>query len=64
MKKVLDKIANLIEVRKIVTLIFALSFVYLSVTLKLMPSETLPIFTMIFGYYFGKSTSEDGRKGD
>lgn len=57
-----NKLAALIEVRKIVTLMFAIGFLYLAISLAFAPSESLPIFTMILGYYFAKSTALD--KGD
>ncbi|WP_083998414.1 hypothetical protein [Caryophanon tenue] len=56
----IKKLAALIEVRKIVTLMFALGFLYLALTLAFAPSESLPIFTMVLGYYFAKSTALDG----
>ena len=59
-----NKIANLVEVRKIVTLLFAGVFAYMAITKQLTGESVLSILTMIFGYYFGKSTALDERKSD
>jgi len=58
-----NKVAALIEVRKIVTLLFALVFCYLAVFQYLSAESVLSILTMVFGYYFGKSTALD-KSGD
>jgi len=54
-----NKVAALIEVRKIVTLLFALVFCYLAIFEYLGAESVLSILTMVFGYYFGKSTALD-----
>lgn len=59
----LKKIAALIEVRKIVTLVFAAVFSYLAISGKLTAESVLAILTMVFGYYFGKSTALDDNRG-
>lgn len=58
----LKKLSNLIEVRKIVTLVFAGVFSYLSIAGKLSAESVLAILTMVFGYYFGKSTALDSNE--
>lgn len=50
---------NLFSVRKIIALAVTAVFCYLSLTQKISSSEFVPIFTMIIGYYFGKSTALD-----
>lgn len=53
------KVAALIEVRKLVTLLFSLIFSYLAISGDLSAESVLAILTMVFGYYFGKSTALD-----
>ncbi|MEG0259610.1 MAG: hypothetical protein RR595_12105 [Lysinibacillus sp.] len=55
-----NKVAALIEVRKIITLLFAIVFSYLAAFERIPVEYTLSILTMVFGYYFGKSTAQDG----
>ncbi|MGL5087046.1 MAG: hypothetical protein ACRC68_15250 [Clostridium sp.] len=50
---------KLISVRKIIALAVTGVFCYLSITQKISSTEFIPIFTMIIGYYFGKSTALD-----
>lgn len=63
MKDVIKKVAALIEVRKLVTLLFASTFVYLAVAGAVNPTDVIAIFTMVFGYYFGRSTALDRSDG-
>jgi hypothetical protein len=53
------KIEALIEVRKIIALMFAGLFVYMAVTETLNANDVLNIVLMVIGYYFGKSTALD-----
>lgn len=63
MKDVIKKVATLVEVRKLVTLLFAAAFVYLALTGGVNPTDVIAIFTMVFGYYFGRSTALDRADG-
>ena len=47
------------SVRKINALVLTIVFCYLSIVGKIEPSEFIPIFSMVLGYYFGKSTALD-----
>ena len=47
------------SVRKIISLVLTIVFCYLSIVGKIEPSEFIPIFSMVLGYYFGKSTALD-----
>ena len=47
------------SVRKIIALVLTIVFCYLSIVGKIEPSEFIPIFSMVLGYYFGKSTALD-----
>lgn len=48
-----------LELRKVIALCVTLVFCYLSIVGKIHTSEFIPIFSMIIGYYFGKSTALD-----
>lgn len=48
-----DKLAKLIDVKSIVTLILTLVFSYLSVVSKIADREFVQIFLMIISFYFG-----------
>lgn len=48
-----------LSVRKIIALGVTAVFCYLSIIGKITSSEFIPIFSMIIGYYFGKSTALD-----
>lgn len=59
----------LVEVRKLIALSFAGLFIYLAVSGKVSPEQSLPIVLMVISYYFGKSTALDrpggeGKRGD
>lgn len=45
------------ELRKIIALCLTLVFCYLSVVGKIQTNEFIPVFGMVIGYYFGKSTA-------
>ena len=47
------------SVRKIIALVLTIVFCYLSIVGKIESSEFIPIFSMVLGYYFGKSTALD-----
>lgn len=54
-----DKIAKLINVKSIVTLILTVVFSYLAVNEKISGTEFLTIFTVIIGFYFGTQSMKD-----
>lgn len=51
-----------LSVRKIIALGVTSVFCYLSIIGKISTNEFIPVFSMIIGYYFGKSTALDGPK--
>ena len=57
-----EKIAKLINVKSIVTLILTLVFAYLAIESKISGSEFLTIFTVIIGFYFGTQANKDNDK--
>ncbi len=52
----------LASVRKIIAILMTLVFCYLSVRGIIQANEFIPIFSMVLGYYFGKSTALDDPK--
>ena len=48
-----EKLAKLVNVKSIVTLIICCVFAYLSVIGRIMPDQFLTIFTVVIGFYFG-----------
>lgn len=56
-----NKIAKLIDVKSIVTLILTAVFSYLAVEGKISGSEFLTIFTVIIGFYFGTQAIKNNR---
>lgn len=48
-----------LELRQIIAMCLTLVFCFLSVTGKISVNEFIPVFSMIIGYYFGKSTALD-----
>lgn len=51
--KIREKIAKLIDVKSLVTLILTAVFAFLSVTGKLSPEQFLTVFTTVIAFYFG-----------
>lgn len=47
------------SIRRIVAISLTAVFCYLSVTGKVTTDQFLPVFSMVIGYYFGKSTALD-----
>lgn len=55
--EILEKIKGMIGVRKIIALMMTAVFSYMAVSGIVTPQEFLPVFSMVIGYYFGKSTA-------
>jgi hypothetical protein len=55
----MSKLIALVEVRKIIALLFAGLFFFLMVRGTVSVEQGLPLITMVIGYYFGKSTALD-----
>ena len=52
MKEIKNRIAKLIDVKSIITILLTIAFCILSL-FKVVPQEFLAIYTMIIGFYFG-----------
>ena len=57
-----ERIAKLINVKSIVTLILCAVFAYLSIVGKVAAEQFLTIFTMIISFYFGVQTTRESTK--
>lgn len=56
-----NKIAKLIDVKSIVTLILTAVFSYLAIKGKISGTEFLTIFTVIIGFYFGTQATKNNK---
>jgi hypothetical protein len=59
-----DKIAKLINVKSIITLILTIVFSYLAITKAISGTEFLTIFTVIISFYFGTQTVKDNNNNN
>lgn len=48
-----------ISMRRLITMLLTLLFVYMSIRGKIDPEEVTAIYGVIIGFYFGKSTALD-----
>lgn len=54
-----EKLPGLIGIRKFIALTLTFVFSYLSIVGVIGKDEFLPVFSMVIGYYFGRSTALD-----
>ena len=59
-----EKLANLLTVKSIVTIILAVVFAYLAVIGKVTGDQFLVIFTTIIAFYFGTQHEKKGNDTD
>lgn len=57
-----QKLSNLIDVRKIITLMFAGVFCYLAISGSLSAESVLSILTMVFGFYFARDVYNNSQE--
>ena len=57
-----NKIAKLIDVKSLVTLILTAVFAYLAIEGKISGTEFLTIFTVVIGFYFGTHSMKNNDK--
>ncbi len=58
------KIAKLIDVKSIVTLVMTAVFSYLAITKVITGQEFLTIFTVIISFYFGTQVQKQADRGE
>lgn len=56
------KLAKLIDIKSIVTIILLGVFSYLSIVGKITPDQFLPIWTMVVSFYFGTQVGKKEAK--
>lgn len=59
-----DKLAKLINVKSIVTILLTAVFAYLAIAESITGQEFLTIFTVIISFYFGTQSNKDNNKED
>ena len=57
MKNFINKLTNLIEVKKVIALLVVIVFCILALCDKINPSIYTNVVTLVVGYYFGQSTT-------
>lgn len=58
----LQKLSNLIEVKKLIALMISITFIILSLAGVIPGDSFINIFLMIIGYYFGQSTAKANKE--
>lgn len=53
-----ERIARLIDVKSIVTLILTAVFAYLAIAKPAIPSDYMTIFTVVIAFYFGTQATK------
>ena len=53
-----DKLAKLVSVKSIVTLVLCAAFAYLSIVGQVQAEQFLTIFTVIISFYFGTQSAK------
>lgn len=62
MSTIFTRVANLITIKSIVTLIMTVVFAVLSLSDKISPEVFISVFTVIIGFYFGTQKIDDTSK--
>lgn len=62
MGTIFTRVANLITIKSIVTLIMTVVFAVLSLSDKISPEVFISVFTVIIGFYFGTQKVDDTSK--
>ena len=61
MENIYKRLANLLTVKSIVTMILTLVFAYLSVIRLVSADQFLTVFTVIIGFYFGTQAEKNAK---
>ena len=61
MKNIYNRLANLLTVKSIVTMILTLVFAYLSVIRLVSADQFLTVFTVVIGFYFGTQAEKNAK---
>ena len=58
-KDIANLLTTFLSVRKIIAMILTFVFCYLAIKGQISSSEYVTVFTMVIGFYFGRSTALD-----
>ena len=61
MKNIYNRLANLLTVKSIVTMILTLVFAYLSLIRLVSADQFLTVFTVVIGFYFGTQAEKNAK---
>ena len=61
MKNIYNRLANLLTVKSIVTIILTLVFSYLSTVGLVSADQFLTVFTVVIGFYFGTQAEKNAK---
>ena len=61
MKEIIQKIAKLIDLKSIVTLIMTIALVYGFIVGKIKADQFITLATMVFMFYFQKGSGNNGK---
>lgn len=64
MKKLLERLAKLIDVKSIVTLLLTVVFAILAMKSVISGEQFITIFTVIISFYFGTQAGKKGSEND
>lgn len=64
MEELKKRLANLLAVKSIVTVILTAVFAYLSVAGQVTTDQFLTVFTVVIAFYFGTQAERKSRGGD
>lgn len=59
-----EKLAKLIDVKSIVTLIMVIVFSALAITGEISGQEFLTVFTVVISFYFGTQSAKQSKEGE
>ena len=59
-----EKLAKLINVKSIITMVLCAVFAYLSIIGSVRAEQFLTIFTMIISFYFGIQSEKNAKRGE
>ena len=61
MENIYKRLANLLPVKSIVTMILTLVFAYLSLIRLVSADQFLTVFTVVIGFYFGTQAEKNAK---
>ena len=59
-----ERLAKLINVKSIITILLAIVFSYLSISGDINPDQFMTIFTVIISFYFGSQTEKNNNNSN